>query len=242
MELTRPVASAELVKEALALPAFADRVVAGLVTDKKKFRFDSPIALADDDVTLADWPPLIEAALTLARTDAKQAVTVVDLKKKVFPTVADAFMTALDRRLRSNLLPPKVGALLQKKDSYILFFLSDVLGSRLPRAQQFSPEATPADRRTAPSLSFETEFTRMFDDAFDRLERQRGHNFVSLVDLRRAVPVDRQTFDAGLQSMRRAGRYSLSAAEGRDGVTPEEQAAGIRDDGSLLLYVSRRLP
>ena len=61
------------------------------------------------------------------------------------------------------------------------------------------------------------------------------------MDLRRALPFDRATFDAGLDALRRAGRYTLSAAEGRYGITPEEQEAGIVEDGTLLLYVSRKL-
>jgi hypothetical protein len=54
------------------------------------------------------------------------------------------------------------------------------------------------------------------------------------------VPVDRAAFDTGLHQLRVAGRYSLSAAEGRHGLSPEEREAGITEDGTLLLYVSRR--
>ena len=80
-----------------------------------------------------------------------------------------------------------------------------------------------------------------FDSAFDRLDRQKGsHNLVNLLELRRAVPMDHAAFDAGLQQLRRDGRYTLSAAEGRHGVTPEERAAGIVEEGALLLFVSRK--
>ncbi|HTU22540.1 MAG TPA: hypothetical protein VMG10_31165 [Gemmataceae bacterium] len=54
------------------------------------------------------------------------------------------------------------------------------------------------------------------------------------------MPVERAAFDAGLQDLRRARRYTLSAAEGRHGLRAEEQDAGIHEDGSLLLFVSRR--
>ena len=47
---------------------------------------------------------------------------------------------------------------------------------------------------------------------------------------------------AGAQMSSLAGRYSLSAAEGRHGLTPEEREAGILEDGTLLLYVSRKTP
>ncbi len=90
----------------------------------------------------------------------------------------------------------------------------------------------------APSLDFAASFTA----AFDRIDRERGsHNFVSLVLLRQAVPADRAAFDAGLRELRVAGRFTLSGAEGRHGLTAEEQAAGIREDGSLLLYASRKV-
>jgi hypothetical protein len=42
--------------------------------------------------------------------------------------------------------------------------------------------------------------------------------------------------------LRHQGRYSLSAAEGRHGILPEEHDAGIIEDGSLLLFVSRKAP
>jgi hypothetical protein len=41
--------------------------------------------------------------------------------------------------------------------------------------------------------------------------------------------------------LRRAGRYTLSTAEGRHGLSPEEREAGIHEDGATLLYVSRKL-
>jgi hypothetical protein len=67
-----------------------------------------------------------------------------------------------------------------------------------------------------PALAPPQDFARLFEEAFDRFDRERGsHNLVSLVGLRRALPVGRAAFDAELQRLRRAGRYSLSAAEGR---------------------------
>jgi hypothetical protein len=75
------------------------------------------------------------------------------------------------------------------------------------------------------------------------LDRQAGaHNFVSLVELRAAMPVERPAFDFGLQQLRLKSRYTLSAAEGRHGTSALEQQAGIVEDGVLLLYVSRRQP
>ena len=91
------------------------------------------------------------------------------------------------------------------------------------------------------SLPLQIDFSTLFEEAFVRLERERGgHNHVSLVELRRAVPVERAAFDAGLQLLRHSGRYTLSAAEGRHGLSDEERDGGLYEDGNLLLFVSRR--
>jgi hypothetical protein len=89
------------------------------------------------------------------------------------------------------------------------------------------------------------DFRQAFDAAFDRLQQRPGaDNYVSLLDLRRALPAfNRQAFDAGLAQLRSAGVYSLRLADGRFGITPEERDAGVpTPDGALLLYVSRNTP
>jgi hypothetical protein len=87
------------------------------------------------------------------------------------------------------------------------------------------------------------DFRAAFEEAFGRLDREGGgHNFVSLIALRQALPVARADFDRELRQLRQAGRYTLGAAEGRDGISPEERAAGITEEGSLLLFVSRNTP
>jgi hypothetical protein len=80
------------------------------------------------------------------------------------------------------------------------------------------------------------------DRTFFNLDRQAGgHNFVSLADLRRELAgYDRAAVDAELGRLRKAGRYSLAAAEGRRGLTSAERDAAIAEDGQLLLYLSRR--
>jgi hypothetical protein len=81
----------------------------------------------------------------------------------------------------------------------------------------------------------------LLEEAFGRIDRAKGsHNLVSLVELRREVPVDRLIFDGALEQLRRAGRFSLTGAEGRHGISPEEREAAIPEDGALLLFVSRR--
>ena len=240
VDATRPGADAKLIQRALARTAFTEKVLIGLKKQNKKERLESPIALVEDREQLADSPALLEVAVALARSDATQLVSEIDIRGKIAPSLEAAFAAALARRLASGTLPPALGRLLQKNKP-LLFLLSDVRsGFSIIHA---TPVATapPAATPPAPPEDAAFDFVLAFEEAFDRLDRQRGHNFVSLVDLRREVRADRPTFDAGLLSLRRAGRFTLSAAEGRDGISPEENLAGIREDGSLLLYVSRRL-
>jgi hypothetical protein len=81
-----------------------------------------------------------------------------------------------------------------------------------------------------------------FDRAFDAEDRQNGgHNFANLAAVRAALAVPRPVFDALLHQLRRAGRYSLSAAEGRRGaLSAEDLAAAVMEDGQALLWLSRR--
>jgi hypothetical protein len=89
----------------------------------------------------------------------------------------------------------------------------------------------------------EGDFADVFFQAFDSLDRQTGsRNFVSLVDLRTAIPGERDAFDRELQRLRRDGLVSLSAAEGRHGISDDERAAAIYEEGSCLLFVSRKQP
>jgi hypothetical protein len=101
-----------------------------------------------------------------------------------------------------------------------------------PQTAEFIPDEEPPRTRQ--------EFERAFDDAFDRLDRERGgHNQVSLVKLRAAVPADRAAFDGWLNEMRRDRKYSLVAAEGRFGISAEERRDGITEDGTLKIWIER---
>jgi hypothetical protein len=216
----QPGTPAALVKKALALPLWKDAVIAGFPS-----RADSPIALKEDIGALAASPRLLETAFQLVRHDRHQAIGVNEMKTKVNTPLRTAFIEAVERRLATSSLPASFGCLWQKKKR-LLFLVSD-----LPTPPVPVPTEPPAD------------FARRFDEAFGELERRaRMPNFVSLVDLRRALPCEREQFDAELRQLRLTGRYTLSAAEGRYGIQPDEQAAGIREDGALLLYVSRKLP
>jgi hypothetical protein len=193
----------------------------------------TPVALAEDAAGLADWPGLLVSVLAAVRTPQDQAVALKDLKKNVAKPLQAAFAASLERRLNAHTLPASVG-LLHVKRSPLFFLLADVSTS-WPTV----PASAPTRAVQEPFSG--DDFARCFEEAFDRLDRERGsHNLVSLVGLRAALEVDRATFDAQLGHLRRRGRYSLSAAEGRHGISPEEHHAGIMEDGSLLLFVSRK--
>jgi hypothetical protein len=127
-----------------------------------------------------------------------------------------------------------------------LFLLADLhIGRQQLGSGSLQPEAPPSIRgeRTFAVGLPAGPFAQYFDQAFAELDRRGGaHNFVSLVDLRAALPVPRELFDSELHKLRVAGRYGLSSAEGRHGLSPEEAAAAIPEDGTLLLYVSRKTP
>jgi hypothetical protein len=233
-----PAADAGVVGQALKEKVLKPHLLAALPG-----RPDTPVALAEDATRLADWPPLVEAALAAARTPENQAVAVKDLKKKVARPLQTPFGEALERRLSGRTLPASVGVLRIKRTP-VLFLLADVNAEMPPpHPRPLSPEDGGEGRKTEsqPLPPEPAEFGQQFDEAFARLDRERGgHNLVSLVALRQAIAVDRAAFDAGLRELRRQGRYSLSAAEGRHGISPEERDAGVFEDGSLLLFASRK--
>jgi hypothetical protein len=189
----------------------------------------APVALLADGARLAGSPLLMQFLLGCCRTASNHAFSAAELKTKVTGKLQKPFQEAVARQVQEDALPPDVGWVLVK-NARKLFLLKDLHRGR--------PASAPLHAPAAPAA-----FEPAFAEAFDRLDRQAGaHNFVSLVELRRALPVDRAAFDAGLRQLRLAGRYGLSAAEGRHGVTADEQEDGILEDGTLLLYVSRKSP
>jgi hypothetical protein len=224
-----------LVRKALADKALKAHVLVALPGDPA-----TPLALAGDGERLADSPLLLASALAAARTAENQALTVADLAKKVARGLRQPFTAAVAGRLQAGALPPGVGCLRVKKKPY-LFLLADVSAPPPPApapAPRAAPPPPPGPAAPAPSPA---DVGRLLEEAFERLDRQKGsHNLVSLVDLRREVPADRTTFDGELRRLRRAGRFSLSGAEGRHGISPEERDAAIPEDGALLLFLSRR--
>jgi hypothetical protein len=218
-----------LLKKALGRPPFKTGVVFAV---KYSPAVDPPVALAADRERLAGSDLVLEFLLSVARTKRDHAWAVGKLKPKLSADLRPHFEIAAKRRLDAGDLPESVGYLLIGGEPR-LFLWEDVRPRRTLHA----------DPRPTPTAAAPDDFAGRFDEAFRRLDRERGgHNFVSLVDLRRAVPADQATFDAGLRQLRLAGRYTLSAAEGRHGLTPEEREAAVAEDGAVLLHVSRKLP
>jgi hypothetical protein len=231
-ELTDPGAAPALLKKALNKRAFLQQAVPAHAKLP-----EAPIALASDLDRLAASPLLLEFLLRQARKPATQAFTVPALKSGASGKLQKPFQEAVNRHIAQGTLPPTV-AWISIQGRKMLFLLSD-LHTGAPTESKTPAAPSPDGSVSAPPLEFRTAF----DEAFDRLDRQAGrHNFVSLIALRGAVPVGRDQFDRELRQLRQSGRYTLSAAEGRDGILPEEREAGISEEGSLLLFVSRNTP
>src|SRR5262249_55465649 len=130
-------------------------------------------------------------------------------------------------------LPEGAGCLWIKKRPH-LFLLADL--GRRP-----APAPSPASVEGSPGGPGESDFGNLFDAVYERLAREHpAARLVSLVRLRQGLPLARDAFDNELSRLRRAGRYTLTGAEGGHGLSPEERAAGIEEHGDLLLFVSRR--
>jgi hypothetical protein len=241
-ELVVPQATPAQVLKAAAKRSFQTRVA-----PVRSKTLESPVALAGDAEMLAGSRAAVEFMLGTLRTPANQAFTVAKLKLKVAGKLQKPFQSAVERRLEDGSLPPTVGWITIEGRKR-LFLLTDLHTGRQPSERPpapLVPEATPPQppptAEATPPPAIDT--SEAFDAAFRQLDRQAGsHNFVSLVELRQSLPVPREAFDAELRRLRLAGRYTLSAAEGRHGTSPAEREAGIMEDGSLLLYVSRRSP
>lgn len=258
--LADPHAPAEIFRKAInKRKGFLDRVVIA-----KSRNGDSPLALANDLQILAESDQLLQFLLRSARTPTNQAWSVAELKNQVSTSLKNPFAVATNRRIDEDRLPEGI-AWIWVKRTRRLFLLEDMHGriqEWMARPEQRegrdgipqSPgpsksQGVPPDQGVAANLKrgeaspgmTVVDFAQLFDDAFEKLNRREGSaNFVSLVDLRKALAaVPRQVFDAELWQLWSTGRYSLRAAEGRFGISPEEREAGFHQEGNLLLFVSR---
>jgi hypothetical protein len=174
---------------------------------------------------------VVEDAIERTRASGS---TVLDLNELTHP-LAKPFAEAVHRRAtqptRSG-WPIGVGVLVREGHPW-LFRIQDVTPhfAHATKALPLAQEAPTAD------------FEQAFDNAFARIDRAAGgKNYVLLLDLRRALAdVDRQSFDLGLEALRRKARYSLDSADGRHERLPREALdAGVREGSSLLVYAARR--
>jgi hypothetical protein len=185
---------------------------------------------------------MVVLTLRLARRDDAQIHDVASLKdalpaaKVHGRTLQAIFAGALAKRLDAAVrpLPPEVGTL-PAKGRPLMFLVADVL----PAAERLRDKLAPS----APALRTNAPFDVEFRQAFDEIDQATGRrNYVLLHDLRqRLAMIPRPDFDAGLNELRRSQKYSLDSADGRHGrLTPEQVDAGIREAGSVLVYVARR--
>jgi hypothetical protein len=209
----------------------------------KRRDINSPLAFLDDMQSLAESSQLMNFLLRSARTPTNQAFSIAELKNKVTAGLKDAFAAAANRRIDEDRLPGGVAWIFVKRTRR-LFFIEDAHPGNQPSSADLEPSISRDGKSAQPVQNFPmtaTDFPEQFANAFEKLDRQHGSvNFVSLVDLRRALAaVPRPVFDAELRKLWSEGRYSLRAAEGRFGISPEEREAGFLQEGALLLYVSR---
>ncbi len=147
-----------------------------------------------------------------------------------------AFGHAMKAALARRALPAGVAAVL-RRGHYYLLLQDDLLTAPVSRPASSPPPGE--DSGAAPT----TSFAEAFDAVFSRLDHESGgKNFVKLLSLRRALAqYPRRVFDQELNALRRAGQFSLDAAEGtHDRTTPEEREAGVVEAGRRLLYCARR--
>jgi hypothetical protein len=242
-------ASPELMRKALADKDVKKELLVAIPGEPA-----SPVLRIADRDTFAGSPALLHCLLRMGRSPDTQALPMADLSRKLDRTLRYTFETTLENQLETHHLPAGVGCLKIRKVPH-LFLLEELsISSESASSPRFAPEGPLPARNDQssgagvggpaplpPPAITPTEFERRFAQTFEHLDRQRGSvNLVSLVALRRELGVERGLFDRELQRLRREGRYTLQAAEGRHGLTEEERQAGLVEDGTLLLFVSRR--
>ena len=218
---------------AIGNKAFKERAIVTYSSRSKRYKSEGNlIALQEDAVRLAADSRLLIEALRNVRTKTIHARSLADLKTGLNEKLQRLFQETVKAQMESGALPEGVAWILDRIPK--LFLLEDLQPATARSTCQIEPKTTVI---SFPSTNFATAFIA----AFDRLDQQRGgHNFVSLVDLRRELAdYSREAFDNGLRALRLAGRFDLSAAEGRYGISAEEQQAGIREGNTLLLHVSK---
>jgi hypothetical protein len=237
VELADPHADADLAGRAAASKQFTGRAILAL-----KNHPVSPVVLAEDKEILVHSEELLRLVLEVGQTPRDQGLPISKLKAALATPLKTPFAKAVERQVEAGTLPAGVAAIRIGGKPYL--FLRAILGpgtgmSAVPSPDPVAPPPLPPRPAAEVGPDFEPAFTAVFT-SIDR--RHGSNNLVSLVELRRELSVPREVFDAGLRQLRVVGLYSLSAAEGRHGISVEEREAGIVEQGTLLLYVSRLRP
>jgi hypothetical protein len=227
----------KLIQSALRTRLFEARAIAARRNDLK-----SPIALQEDVERLAASPLTLQFALDQF-SGKIGAVTVAVLKKKLTRRIGfdKRFQNTVTRMLAAEQLPPDVGWVYAAKNPS-LFRIADLHPATWRERLQAPCDAPVTTCNGAMNAPAPGNFAERFNDAFEQLDRRQGNfNLVKLLDLREALAdVPREQFDKELRHLRVAGRYGLSGAESRWGISQAERDAGIHEAGSLLMLVSRR--
>jgi hypothetical protein len=269
-ELSDVKASDPRVFKAVGKGSFKDRAIVAWNKERKPDRDAPVFLATRDGSNEAVEqvaPVVLIALLRRAMGTANHALTVAKLKDQLTERIKDPFQTAIKRGIEQRSLPPEVAWV---KIGGPTLFLTEALQTTSGRppigadgvaspTSHDNREPAQAEPRREPSVSTPSggpprgidesatveagDFAAAFRAAFDRLDREnRSTNFVRLLDLRRTLlQFDRTQFDAGLRRLRLADEFTLDSHEGRHGpLTDEEREAGVREAGSLLVYVSRR--
>jgi hypothetical protein len=246
------------VAAAVTKPTFSDAaVIAAPVPSKSKKANFAPqmnanVALREDVDLLAGSAEFLETTLGNCRSQTDRAFTIDEIIKAALgkwdKRLAKRFAELTQEKVASGRMPPTVGWI-SKKGKPLLFLLEDlssrtVEADHVPEADRkrptAEPPAPPVDASAAATV-VDDRFAGRFEDAFRRLDRERGsNNFVWLTDLRRALAeYTHAQFDAGLRRLRDTRRFMLNAGEGHFGVSDEQEQSSVYEAGTIYLSVSR---
>jgi hypothetical protein len=223
------------------------RILAKQRQEDSGYYADAPVFLVEDTDDVLGRDAVLLHIVRSARSDTTQACDLAALKLALPAALKASFDAAFERRTkeRASSLPRGLGRL-TRNGAALLFLLEDVQEMAAPASVAMTPAAAvtpPVTVTPPPAVDLQGPFPEVFGRAFDELNQQAGRrNYVLLHDLRkRLATIPRPDFDQGLNELRRSKKYSLDSADGRHGrLTPEQIDAGIREAGSVLVYVARR--
>ena len=198
------------------------------------------ICLAEDVAEVASSAVLVHHVLALAKqkTPNTHMYPASQLAKDLYSAFAKPLTDACRGFTNRHQPLDGVGAVKLRK-TYYFFELADLIRTEAPTALPPSLSAPDPMPRPAGSASIPDDILA----AFDRLDEQSGgQNYVSLLDLRNALPsVERAAFDDAVNQLRCDRIVSLDPVDGRherpDFAVTE---AAIVDEGQWLVNMRRR--